>query len=81
MIKCEQDSHTEHDYCILVESVSIEKTVQRTFKINRIIIPVLNNFLPDIVTESENNIPFLKADNHLKITTNNIYILHNSFLI
>jgi hypothetical protein len=81
LIKCEQDTHSEHDYCVLVEKASLNDSNHRSFEILKNNIPVLNSFLSEI-----NALRFFYTagelfDYSIELFSNNIYILHNSLLI
>jgi hypothetical protein len=81
LIKCEQDTHSEHDYCVLVEAASPEIIGQRNFDSIKNIISVLNGLFPYVDNLFLHDIFPAKTDFTTYISPKNIYILHNSLLI
>jgi hypothetical protein len=80
MIECNEDYHSEHDYCRLIETEKPVTGIQRNIEIRKYDIPGLNILISDF-----NNIGFTLLPQKLvfysKSKTPNIYILNNSFLI
>lgn len=80
MLKCNEDFHSDHDYCSLIESEKPTTGIQRNIEIRKCEITGLNILIPEFYNIGFTVIPN-KFINNFNSPTNNIYILNSSLLI
>lgn len=81
IIKNEQDDHSNHDYCNLVDGVSVNTSNHKSTEINKFSPQVQCYSALEIANVNYSNIFICNVVNSTYLTSGNIFILNSSLLI
>ena len=80
MVKYDSECHSEHDFCSLVEGVSINAVSQQQIEVKKYFTPLIFNLVEEFNSYSFRNNLYRK-NIHLYSTPKDLYIINSSLLI
>ena len=81
LIKHDEDNHSTHDYCSLVEGVSLNNFIQKTVDIKKLLYSVFNTVIPQNYTIDTCCNYSNDFNRYIKKTSTSIFIINKSLLI